>query len=149
MNFDLVLAERRLDFGLYLRELRESRRFSLREAAERIGMSSAKLARIETGGPGRVTSAALLRAFADLYAVPAAVVFDRAGFHVDGAALAAARVDQPPRQHAVLVELPDDDPAAPISGLIAAGWRVLALVPLTAPAGPGVGGPQVLVLLEK
>lgn len=149
MNFDLVLAERRLDFGFYLRELRESRRFSLREAAGRIGMSSAKLARIETGGPGRVTSGALLRAFAELYGVPAAEVFDRAGFHVDSAALAAAREDQPPRQRAVVVELPDEDPAAPVSALIAAGWRVLALVPLAAPAGTGVGGARILVLVEK
>lgn len=145
MNFDAVLAERRLGFGIYLRALREGRRFSLREAAERIGVSSAKLARIETGGPGRVTSAALLRAFADLYGVPAAGVFDRAGFRVDGLALATA-ADGPPRQRAVVLQLPDDDPAAPINALIAAGERVLALAPL---AGPGSGGGRILLLLEK
>lgn len=143
-----ILDENRAGFAAYIREQRCARGYSLREAAKRLGISAPWLSRLETAGPARLTSAALLKSFADLYGIPVAEVLDRAGYRVDPAELAAA--ESTPRglrpQWAVLVEATDNDPAAAINALIASGGRVLALAPLTASSART---DRVLVLLEK
>ncbi len=140
-----VVEERRVELGAYLREQRVARGFSIREAARRLGMSVAWLSRLENAGPARLNSAAQMQAFADLYGIPVAEVLDRAGFRVDPAELAAAA--KAPRglrpQRAVTVAA-DVDAADAINSLIAAGWRVVSLVPV----GTGVDA-RLVVVVEK
>ncbi len=67
------------EIGIYLKELRTSKRFSLREAAEQAGLSNAYLSQIETGQRG-IPAAKHLRRLAILYEVPVRDLFERAGY---------------------------------------------------------------------
>lgn len=69
-------------FGPYLRELREHRGLSLRDAADQLGLTFAKLQKMETGGRFRIESLALFRALADLYSRPRAEILQAAGIKV-------------------------------------------------------------------
>lgn len=69
-------------FGPYLRNLRESRGLSLRDAADQLGMTFAKLQKMETGGRFRIDSLNLFSDIADLYARPRAEVLQAAGIRV-------------------------------------------------------------------
>src|SRR5688572_20946871 len=62
--------EHSADFGPYLRKLREERGLSLRDAADQLGMTFAKLQKMETGGRFRIDSLNLFSDIADLYARP-------------------------------------------------------------------------------
>ncbi|MBL8614895.1 MAG: helix-turn-helix domain-containing protein [Deltaproteobacteria bacterium] len=67
-------------FGPYLRELRVGAGLSLRDAAARLGISFAKLQKMETGGRFRIRSLDLLDNVADLFNVERREVRQRAGF---------------------------------------------------------------------
>lgn len=82
-------------FGPYLRKLREERGLSLRDAADQLGMTFAKLQKMETGGRFRIDSLALFGDIADVYVRPRAEVLEAAGIRVLEA-------------HAVTDELDDD-----------------------------------------
>lgn len=66
-------------FGPYLRGLREDRGLSLRDAASQLGMTFAKLQKMETGGRFRIDSLDLFQAIADLYVRPRTEVLEAAG----------------------------------------------------------------------
>jgi transcriptional regulator with XRE-family HTH domain len=67
-------------FGPYLRELRVGAGLSLRDTAARLGISFAKLQKMETGGRFRIRSLDLLDNVADLFNVGRDEVRQRAGF---------------------------------------------------------------------
>lgn len=69
-------------FGPYLRKLREGRGLSLRDAADQIGITFAKLQKMETGGRFRIDSLDLLADLADLYLRPREEVLEAAGIRV-------------------------------------------------------------------
>lgn len=69
-------------FGPYLRKLREERGISLRDAADQLGMTFAKLQKMETGGRFRIDSLNLFSALADVYVRPRAEVLEAAGIRV-------------------------------------------------------------------
>lgn len=69
-------------FGPYLRELREHRGLSLRDAADQLGLTFAKLQKMETGGRFRIESLTLFGALADLYSRPRAEILQAAGIKV-------------------------------------------------------------------
>ncbi len=69
-------------FGPYLRKLREERGISLRDAADQLGMTFAKLQKMETGGRFRIDSLSLFSALADVYVRPRAEVLEAAGIRV-------------------------------------------------------------------
>jgi len=70
------------NFGPYLRKLREERGISLRDAADQLGMTFAKLQKMETGGRFRIDTLKLLADIADLYVVPRGEVLSAAGIRV-------------------------------------------------------------------
>ena len=82
-------------FGPYLRKLREDFGLSLRDAADELEMSFAKLQKMETGGRFRIDSLDLFVSIADLYVRPRSEVLEAAGI----------RVLEP---HAVTDEIDDD-----------------------------------------
>jgi hypothetical protein len=67
-------------FGPYLRALRVGAGLSLRDASARLGISFAKLQKMETGGRFRIRSLDLLDNVADLFNVGRLEVRHRAGF---------------------------------------------------------------------
>jgi transcriptional regulator with XRE-family HTH domain len=67
-------------FGPYLRALRVAAGLSLRDASARLGISFAKLQKMETGGRFRIRSLDLLDNVADLFHVGRHEVRQRAGF---------------------------------------------------------------------
>ena len=67
-------------FGPYLRALRVDAGLSLRDASARLGISFAKLQKMETGGRFRIRSLDLLDNVADLFNVGRHEVRQRAGF---------------------------------------------------------------------
>ncbi|MDP2313866.1 MAG: helix-turn-helix transcriptional regulator [Pseudomonadota bacterium] len=69
--------------GPYLRTLRLERGLSLRVAAARLGISFAKLQKMETGGRFRIGSPALFDAFAALFERPVGEVLAHAGVHFE------------------------------------------------------------------
>ncbi len=69
-------------FGPYLRKLREERGLSLRDAADQLGMTFAKLQKMETGGRFRIDTLHLFGDIADLYVRPRAEVLESAGIRV-------------------------------------------------------------------
>lgn len=69
-------------FGPYLRKLREDRGLSLRDAADQVGITFAKLQKMETGGRFRIDSLSLFGAIADLYGRPRHEVLEAAGIKV-------------------------------------------------------------------
>ncbi len=69
-------------FGPYLRTLREDRGLSLRDAAEQLGLSFAKLQKMETGGRFRIDSLSLFSDLADFYVRPYTEVLEAAGIRV-------------------------------------------------------------------
>lgn len=69
-------------FGPYLRKLREERGLSLRDAADQLGITFAKLQKMETGGRFRIDSLALLADIADVYVRPREEVLEAAGIRV-------------------------------------------------------------------
>lgn len=151
-----VVEEHRRAFGAWLREQRRGSEISLREAATRLGMCAAKLSRIETGGPGRVSSDTMLRAFAELYAVPVEEVYAQAGLHVDPAALAAARAatnpfrPAAPKQRAVTLDA-TGDVADALNALVADGWRLLSVISLPPAAEVCIARPagRILALMDR
>ena len=74
--------EHKASFGPYLRALREQRGLSLRDAAAQLGLSFAKLQKMETGGRFRLPNVAFLVAIADFYDRPAAEVLNEAGIRM-------------------------------------------------------------------
>ncbi len=70
------------EFGSYLRDLRGHRGLSLRDASDQLGLTFAKLQKMETGGRFRIDSLSLFGAIADLYGRPRAEVLERAGIKV-------------------------------------------------------------------
>ena len=69
-------------FGPYLRKLREDRGVSLRDAASQLGISFAKLQKMETGGRFRIDSLQLFEQLADLFARPRREVLAKAGIRL-------------------------------------------------------------------
>ena len=69
-------------FGPYLRRLREDRGISLRDAAGQLGISFAKLQKMETGGRFRIDSLQLLEQLADLFVRPRKEVLAAAGIRL-------------------------------------------------------------------
>jgi len=88
--------EHNATFGPYLRKLREERGLSLRDASDQLGMTFAKLQKMETGGRFRIDSVELFGQIADLYGRPRAEVLEAAGI----------RLLEP---HALTKELDDED----------------------------------------
>lgn len=74
--------EHHTTFGPYLRQLRLDRGLSLRDASDQLGLTFAKLQKMETGGRYRIDSLALFSAIADLYGKPRQEVLDAAGIKV-------------------------------------------------------------------
>ncbi len=75
----VLLREHREAFGPWLRGERAARGLTLRVAAERLGVSFAKLQKMETGGRFRIHSLALLDDIAALYELPVHAVREAAG----------------------------------------------------------------------
>ena len=69
-------------FGSYLRQLRLERGLSLRDASDQLGLTFAKLQKMETGGRFRIDSLTLFSAIADLYGRPRHEVLEAAGIKV-------------------------------------------------------------------
>lgn len=74
-------------FGTYLRQLREAKNYSVREAAKKAGISSAYLSQIETGKRGTRKGGAffaphpdILRKLAEVYSVSPSDLFEAAGY---------------------------------------------------------------------
>src|SRR3954463_3874338 len=84
--------EHKETFRPYLRALRLGRALSLRAAASEIGISFAKLQKMETGGRFRIESPALFDALAALYERPVEEVLAEAGVRFDAP---GATVPQP------------------------------------------------------
>ncbi len=74
-----LLREHKATFGPYLRGLRQGRALSLREASARLGITFAKLQKMETGGRFRIDSTALFETIAALYERPVDEVLAAAG----------------------------------------------------------------------
>lgn len=74
--------EHNAGFGPYLRKLREDRGLSLRDAADQLGMTFAKLQKMETGGRFRIDGLGLFGDIADVYVRPRAEVLEAAGIRV-------------------------------------------------------------------
>lgn len=74
--------EHNTTFGPYLRKLRDERGISLRDAADQLGMTFAKLQKMETGGRFRIDSLSVFGDLADLYVRPRAEVLEAAGIRV-------------------------------------------------------------------
>jgi transcriptional regulator with XRE-family HTH domain len=74
--------EHNTTFGPYLRKLRDQRGLSLRDAADQVGLTFAKLQKMETGGRFRIDSLSLFGAIADLYGRPRNEVLEAAGIKV-------------------------------------------------------------------
>jgi transcriptional regulator with XRE-family HTH domain len=77
-----LIRAHKASFGPYLRSLRLQRGLSLRDAAGQIGITFAKLQKMETGGRFRLDGLDLLLALADLYGRPRAEVLHEAGIQV-------------------------------------------------------------------
>jgi transcriptional regulator with XRE-family HTH domain len=69
-------------FGAYLRKLRKNRGLSLRDAADQLGMTFAKLQKMETGGRFRIDRLSLFADIADVYVRPREEVLEAAGICV-------------------------------------------------------------------
>ena len=74
--------EHNASFGPYLRQLRLDRGLSLRDASDQLGLTFAKLQKMETGGRFRIDSLSLFGAIADLYGRPRHEVLEAAGIKV-------------------------------------------------------------------
>ncbi|MFN7132387.1 MAG: helix-turn-helix domain-containing protein [Myxococcales bacterium] len=141
----VLLREHKAAFGAYLRELREGRGLSLRDAAPHLGITFAKLQRMETGGRFRIESASLFEALAALYERPVDEVLARAGVSFSAAALR--------EQRAVCVDATTSREALEeaVNAALADGWRCVAAVPVQT-LTPGHFRPvtgHVLVVLER
>ncbi|MCB9694329.1 MAG: helix-turn-helix domain-containing protein [Alphaproteobacteria bacterium] len=86
--------EHNAEFGPYLRSLREDRGLSLRDAAEQLGLTFAKLQKMETGGRFRIDSLNLLGDIADLYVRPRTEVLEAAGIRVLEPHTVSAELDE-------------------------------------------------------
>lgn len=142
----VLFREHQTTFGPYLRELRVGRGLSLRDAAGRLGITFAKLQKMEKGGRFRIVSPALFDALADLYARPVAEVLAKAGLRFD------LPTPSRPVQLALVVEpRPGEDLAASLNARFAEGWRFVAAVPVPLASlfvPPSVPSP-ILVVLER
>ena len=74
--------EHNASFGPYLRDLRDRHGLSLRDASDQLGLTFAKLQKMETGGRFRIDSLSLFGAIADLYGRPRNEVLEAAGIKV-------------------------------------------------------------------
>lgn len=74
-----LFREHRATFGPYLRALRVGMDLSLRGAAGRLGITFAKLQKMETGGRFRIESDAMFDRLAEVYGRPFEEVLERAG----------------------------------------------------------------------
>lgn len=79
----VLFRRHKASFGPYLRALRTARCLSLRAAATQLGITFAKLQKMERGGRFRIESPALFDALASLYERPAAEVLAAAGVRFD------------------------------------------------------------------
>ena len=75
----VLLREHKESFGPYLRTHRKANGLSLRDASKRLGITFAKLQKMETGGRFRIDSTALFDAIAAAYARPLDEVLAAAG----------------------------------------------------------------------
>lgn len=78
----VLFREHKATFGPYLRELRLGRGLSLRDAAGRLGITFAKLQKMETGGRFRIEAPAMFDGLAALYARPLEEVLGKAGVQI-------------------------------------------------------------------
>jgi len=78
----IYFREHKPTFGPYLRRLREERDLGLRGAAAQLGLSFAKLQKMETGGRFRLPGLHVLATIADFYGRPHAEVLHEAGVGV-------------------------------------------------------------------
>lgn len=78
----VLFREHKATFGPYLRELRVTRGISLRDAAGRLGITFAKLQKMETGGRFRIESPAMFDGLAALYQRTLEEVLGRAGVQI-------------------------------------------------------------------
>ncbi|TVQ88493.1 MAG: XRE family transcriptional regulator [Deltaproteobacteria bacterium] len=77
---DVVLARGEApEFGSTLRDWRNAKKLSLREAAAELDVSFTYLQKLETGGRARSPSLALLQRIAAVFAIPTGEVFQAAG----------------------------------------------------------------------
>ena len=91
----VLFREHKASFGPYLRALRVGRGLSLRDAATELGVSLAKLQKMETGGRFRIESPAIFDSMAALFERPVAEVLAAAGVRFDVPRSAAAEPDAP------------------------------------------------------
>jgi transcriptional regulator with XRE-family HTH domain len=75
----VLLREHKQSFGPYLRTHRKANGLTLRDASTRLGITFAKLQKMETGGRFRIDSTALFDAIAAAYARPLDEVLAAAG----------------------------------------------------------------------
>jgi transcriptional regulator with XRE-family HTH domain len=73
--------EEKTAIGVYLRSLRDTRGFSLREIERKTGVSNAVLSQIESGQVKRPSPTTLYK-LAELYSVPYEELMNRAGYPV-------------------------------------------------------------------
>lgn len=86
----IMVDERKLGIGEYLRALREARNQSLREVAELSGVSNAFISQIESGKV-RQPSPATLYKLAECYGVPYETLMERAGYPVPQGGVRASK----------------------------------------------------------
>jgi len=98
--------EHNSNFGAYLRELRENRGLSLRDAAAQLHISFAKLQKMETGGRFRIEQFGMFFAIADLYVRPRAEVLEAAGIRLLGPHTMLKQLDEE-TEFALLMLHPD------------------------------------------
>ena len=141
----VLFREHKATFGPYLRELRVGRGVSLRDAAGRLGVSFAKLQKMETGGRFRIDSAAIFEAVAGLFERPLAEVLASAGVSFGAPTT--------PVQRAVCVDATTSRESLEeaINAAISDGWRCVTAVPIQTQEArhfrPVTG--HVLVILER
>lgn len=95
--FDTVIAMLRDEkprLGSYLKSLRDAKGLSLRDVGEKAGISNAFLSQVESGKV-KQPSPVMLYKLAELYAVPYAVLMERAGHPVPEAVTPASRSGSP------------------------------------------------------
>lgn len=86
--------EHNSNFGAYLRDLRETRGLSLRDAAAQLHISFAKLQKMETGGRFRIERFNIFADIADLYVRPRAEVLEAAGIRLLGPHMMLDQLDE-------------------------------------------------------
>lgn len=86
-------SEEKTAIGIYLRSLRDTRGFSLREVERKTGVSNAVLSQIESGQVKRPSPTTLYK-LAELYSVPYEELMDRAGYPIPSKHIGTAQSAQ-------------------------------------------------------